>query len=42
MKHPIDRFAGLDSPVHRWDERWKLAAGLIFLIAFKEEVVRRE
>jgi cobalt/nickel transport system permease protein len=34
VKHPIDRFAHLDSPIHRWDVRWKLISGLCFLFGF--------
>lgn len=34
MRHEIDRFAHLASPVHRWDARWKLAAGAVFILAF--------
>ncbi len=32
MRHEIDRFADLDSPIHRWDERWKLGAAACFLL----------
>lgn len=29
----LDRFAGIDSPLRRWDPRWKLAAGGVFILA---------
>ena len=34
MRHEIDRFAHLASPIHQWDARWKLAAGAVFILAF--------
>ncbi len=33
--HPeIDRYAHLDSPLHRWDPRWKIASLALLLAAF--------
>ncbi len=33
--HPeIDRFAHLDSPLHRWDPRWKIPALFFLMLAF--------
>lgn len=33
MNLELDRFAHIDSPLRRWDARWKLAAGVVFVIA---------
>ncbi len=33
--HPeIDRFASLDSPIHRWDARWKIVGFTTLILAF--------
>lgn len=32
MKFDLDRFAHIDSPLQRWDARWKLSAGVLFVI----------
>lgn len=33
MNIELDRFAHIDSPLRRWDARWKLAAGAVFVVA---------
>jgi cobalt/nickel transport system permease protein len=40
MKHGLDRYADLDSPLHRWDPRYKLAGffALIFAYAYVQDL----
>lgn len=40
MRHGIDQYAALDSPIHRWDPRLKLVAllALAFAFAFVEDL----
>lgn len=33
MKAEIERLARLDSPIHRWDARWKLVAFFVFMLS---------